>query len=222
MYDRWNDIRKKFALYQSPYSSPRYLQHIYREILLPYERQRKTLEQPPACSVSSTPSSLLGYTVKLVIHSQGTIGWKWGTLVSYDNEKKLYQVLLDDGRDIFVNLEQVYWQLGAWNPYASIVDQIIRGSSLFDSRRNNSFRLVTPADKEEALRQEGPFISILASGAFASGQKKESHSEIYSDESFGCDWEDIALNKVVYPELDRKSTQLQRKHSCIFVSMSFD
>ncbi|GJD06244.1 AT-rich interactive domain-containing protein 2 [Galdieria sulphuraria] len=220
IYERWNDIRKKFALYQSPYTCPRYLQRIYHEILLPYERQRKTLEQSPPSelrtgSISEIASSLLGYTLKLVTHSQKeNVCWKWGTIVSYHMEKKLHQVILDDGRNILLNLEQVHWQLGAWNPYATMVDEIAKccfthhPSSLKTFQRSNqSFRLVTPTmDKEETLHQEGQVISILATGALHSVEEK---SELEYDDSSSC-WEESSLNKVIYPELDRKPTELQR------------
>lgn len=224
LYDRWNEIRKKFALYQSPFTCPRYLQHIYHEILLPYERQRKTLEQPPPASCAEwtmSSLSLLGYTLKLVIHCEKEgICWKWGTIVAYHKENKLYKVLLDDGRNVLVHEKQLaQWQLGAFNPYASVVDEITKSCCCQRLRQctsfsfcDKSFRLVTPSDKEKWLHEKGPVVSILSSTRRVvtemPWEEEEEESSVLQGDAE--DWEELLSNKVVYPQLEKKPTEQQR------------
>eukprot|EP00871_Galdieria_phlegrea_P002557 jgi/Galph1/3301/GphlegSOOS_G1998.1 len=210
LYDRWNTIRKKLSLYRSPYTSPRYLQHIYHEILLPYERQRKAIEDQQSGDSTTikqeemNPEKLVGYTIKLATcgHDGMTV-WKWGTIVSYNQKTEEHSIILDEGLFIRVSLAQVTWQIGTWNSCAMHAAFLLQKNSAWKPSNivHDNIRKL----KEEMFRismDQTSVVSILKPSLVNKLLESSQRSISVSN--------DMLNGKIIYLELDKHPTETQR------------
>mmetsp|Transcript_11901 Transcript_11901/g.36268 ORF Transcript_11901/g.36268 Transcript_11901/m.36268 type:complete len:283 (+) Transcript_11901:238-1086(+) len=113
-YDRvcaegsWTEVRKAIRVTKIPMSSTHLLQFVYKNIVLPYERERehRNLErnEEEISKLLHRPLDLIGYlirfTLPITVDDQKKSVQFWGRVRSYDELVMEHECLMDDGRII--------------------------------------------------------------------------------------------------------------------------